>query len=285
MNPSCDTRAENNPVMPRSLSNRSQTAPKRDGRPSRATSPLVRVTAGFWIKTVLATIAGGIAGNVLNQTYPHRSGRFIIALMLCFVATLALRAAAREFPRATFWSAMFWMSVLGAVLAQASDTAMGIGDIGASVPIAVLLMFTFVICYRMTGAFAAPTDHLDNEWFFWAIAAIAQTFGSALADWALDPGGPGYAPALTVIALGLAVTIGLDLFTRVPRAALFWIAFLLTGVGAALGGRAVAKSPAAIACAVASNCRSSSMPTNPRQPNGLSDLDRLRAARTGASER
>ncbi len=217
------------------LYGRVERALARDRVSSEGTGAVPDVTIGFWTNRVLAAAGGGILGEALNRIYLHRSERVILALVLCFSGALVLRATTQQFRRATFWSAMFAASVLSAVLARTIDEALGIGDPAATLQIVPLLVLSFVICYRKTGAFAALTDRPVDELFFWPISAIAQTLGSALADWTVDPGGPGYGCALTVIALGLLTTIALAFFTRLQRAALFWIAFLLTGIGAALG--------------------------------------------------
>jgi uncharacterized membrane-anchored protein len=212
---------------------------------TRAPSASVRfpeVTMAFWISRVSVTIPGEIVGQMLNQMYLHRSGRVIVATLLCFIATLMLRRGTRALLQVTFWSAVFWMSILSAVLAEAIDTSMGVGDIGAILLIAILLVFSFLISYRMTRTISAPADSPSNEAFFWATAALAQTFGSASADWIIDPGGPGCGRALIAITLGILATIGLYAYTRISRAVLFWIAFTLSGTGAALGGHIIANS-------------------------------------------
>jgi hypothetical protein len=97
------------------------------------------------------SMAGEIAGHALNHIYLHRSGRVIVVLMMCFVAMSILQGATRRLLRMIFWSAAFLLSLLGAVLAEATDISMGVGDIGAILLIAILLIFSFVICYRLTG--------------------------------------------------------------------------------------------------------------------------------------
>ncbi|MCK1439760.1 hypothetical protein [Bradyrhizobium sp. 15] len=211
-------------------------ASSRDWGCSKGTVAVPSIAIWFWTTRLLVAGVGGILGEVLNGIYFHRSGRVIIALVSCFATVLALRAAALRFRLVTFWSGMFVASVLGAVLARTIDTALGVGEPAATLQIVPLLVLTLVICYRKSGGFAALTEHPVDELFFWPIGTIHQTLGSALAGWARSPGGPGYSLALMVVALGLLTTIGLSLFTRLPRAALFWIAFLLTGLAAALGG-------------------------------------------------
>jgi uncharacterized membrane-anchored protein len=154
-----------------------------------------------------------------------------------------------------FWSAAFLLSVLGAVLAGATDISMGGGDIGAILLIAILLIFSFVICYRLTGILPGPTNGPNDRGFFWATAMLAQAVASACADWIMDPGGPSERLAIAVIALGIAATIGLHLCTRMPRSVLFWFAFVLSGTGAALGGHVVMKSVECSTQNAGSSCR------------------------------
>ena len=213
----------------------------RNDTPSVRTSIVPDFSAVFWTYWFLAAMSGEIAGNALNHIYLHRSGRVIVALMLCFLAVSILQGTPLRLPRTMFWSAAFLLSVLGAVLAQATDISVGIGDIGAIALIDILFIFSFVICYRLTGTFPGPTDRSNVRGFFWTTAMLAQTVASACADWIVDPGGPSPHLAIAVIALGIAATIGLYSCTRIPRTLLFWAAFVLSGTAAALGGNVVLK--------------------------------------------
>jgi uncharacterized membrane-anchored protein len=145
----------------------------RNGTPSIRTSIVPELSAAFWTNWLLAAMAGEIAGHALNHIYLHRSGRVIVVLMLCFVAISILQGASRRFPRMIFWSAAFLLSLLGAVLARTTDISMGGGDIGAILLIAILLIFSFVICYRLTGNLPGPTDGSNARGFFWAPTAFA----------------------------------------------------------------------------------------------------------------
>jgi uncharacterized membrane-anchored protein len=155
----------------------------RNGASSVRMSIVPEFSATFWINWLLAAMAGEIAGQALNHIYFDRSGRVIAAMMLCFLAMSILQGATRRFPRMMFWSAAFLLGLLGAMLADATDISMGIGDIGAILLIAILLTFSFVICYRLTGNLPGPTDGSNVRGFFWATAMLAQTVASACADW------------------------------------------------------------------------------------------------------
>lgn len=213
----------------------------RNGTPSVRTSTIPEVSDIFWTNWLLAAMAGEIAGHALNHIYLHRSGRVIVALLLCFVAMSILQGATRRLAQMIFWSTAFLLSLLGAVLAEATDISMGVGDIGAILLIAILLIFSFVICYRLTGNLPGPTDGSNVRGFFWVTAMLAQTVASACADWIIDPGGPSERVAIAVIALGIAATVGAYSRTRTPRSVLFWPAFVLSGTVAALAGHVVLK--------------------------------------------
>ncbi|QPF83797.1 hypothetical protein IC762_29560 [Bradyrhizobium genosp. L] len=200
------------------------------------------LSATFWINWLLAAMAGETAGHALNHIYLHRSGRVIVALMLSFLATLILQGTTGRLRRMIFWFAAFLLSLLGAVLAETTDVSMGVGDNGAILLVAILLVFSFVICYRLTGNLPGPADDTDVRGFFWATAMLAQTVASACADWIVDPGGPSERLAIAVIALGIAATIGIYSCTRMPRSVMFWPAFVLSGTVAALAGDVILKS-------------------------------------------
>jgi uncharacterized membrane-anchored protein len=207
------------------------------------TSIVPEFSAAFWTNWLFAVMAGEIGGHALNQIYLHRSGRVIVVLMVCFIAMSVLQGATRRLPRMMFWSIAFLLALLGAVLAEATDVSMGLGDIGAILLITVLFIFSFVICHRLTGRLPAPTDNSNVRGFFWATAMLAQTVASGCADWIIDPGGPSERLAIAVIALGTAATIGAYSCTRMPRPVLlFWSAFVLSGTAAALAGHVVLKS-------------------------------------------
>lgn len=226
----------------------------RNGTPSVRTWIVPDFAAAFWRYWLLAAMAGEIAGHALNHIYLHRSGRVIVVLMLSFVAISILQGAGRRFPRMIFWSAAFLLSLLGGVLARTTDISMGGGDIGAILLIAILLIFSFVICYRLTGNLPGPTVGSSARGFFWATAMLAQTVASACADWILDTGVPSEHMAIGLLALGIAATVWLYSCTRMPRSVLFWLAFLLWGTGAALAGHVVVKSIECAAQNAAANC-------------------------------
>jgi predicted branched-subunit amino acid permease len=85
----------------------------KDGTSARNDTPSVRMSivpefsATFWTNWLLAAMAGEIAGHALNHIYLHRSGRLIVALTLCFVAT-GRRPGARSMAAQTLCCNRWW---------------------------------------------------------------------------------------------------------------------------------------------------------------------------------
>ena len=74
------------------------------------------------------------------------------------------------------------------------------------------------------------------EAFHWAAITFSQTLRTALGDWMAGTGGLGYRGGALVFAAGLAVIVGLYIWTNVSRVLLFWAAFILTRpLGATVG--------------------------------------------------
>jgi uncharacterized membrane-anchored protein len=63
---------------------------------------------------------------------------------------------------------------------------------------------------------------------YWAAITFSQTLGTALGDWMADSGGLGYEGGAFVFAAGLAMIVGLYIWTNASRVLLFWAAFILT---------------------------------------------------------
>jgi hypothetical protein len=74
----------------------------RNGMPSVSMGIVPEFSAIFWTNWLLAAMAGEIGGHALNHIYLRRSGRVIVALMLCFLAMSILQGATRRLPRMIF---------------------------------------------------------------------------------------------------------------------------------------------------------------------------------------
>jgi len=75
-----------------------------------------------------------------------------------------------------------------------------------------------------------------SEIFFWVTIMFSQTLGTALGDWAADDAGLGYLGGVAVFGGALLVVAALNYLTKIPKAGLFWAAFILTRPLGAVSG-------------------------------------------------
>src|SRR5437588_678798 len=126
---------------------------------------------------------------------------------------------------------------VGTTLADFVDRSLGIGYLGGSSVLAVLLAASLALWHRTMGTVSiASINSKSAETFYWVTIMFSQTLGTALGDWMADSTGLGYAGGALVFAAGLAVVTGAYFWTNISRTVLFWVAFVLTRpLGATVG--------------------------------------------------
>ncbi|WGR73780.1 MULTISPECIES: hypothetical protein [unclassified Bradyrhizobium] len=201
---------------------------------------LSEISPAFWVTRGVATALGQVAGEGAIQWANARIwGAIGLLSVFCLVSAVVARAARNRFPTAIFWLAIAAVASGGTALAEAADNALGIGDIGAALNLSSYLVLSFVLWHRVAGVISGLTGPSGGGLFFWVTAALAQALCSGLADWIVDPDGPDSRASLIVVLLGIVTVAGLYLCTPARRPALFWSAFIITGIIGALGGKAI----------------------------------------------
>ena len=210
---------------------------------STAASVLAKVpevTLGFWLIKIVATTLGETGGDAVTMSMQlgYLVGTAIFAAI--FVAAVSAQIAVRRFHPFLFWSVIVATTTAGTTLADLLDRTLGIGYLGGSSILFVLLMATLAIWYRSLGSVSvSDITSRKAEVFYWATIMFSQTLGTALGDWLADDKaglGLGYEGGALVFAAGLAVVAAAHFWTKVSPTILFWAAFILTRpLGAMLG--------------------------------------------------
>ncbi len=200
-------------------------------------SKVPAITLGFWIIKVFATTLGETAGDAVTMTLGlgYLVGTAIFAAIL--VVAVGAQIAARRFRPFLYWAVIIATTTAGTTLADFFDRSLGIGYVGGSSILLVLVLATLGIWHRTMGSVAVDTVTSPRaEMFYWATIMFSQTLGTALGDWMADTTGLGYEGGALVFAAALAVVAGLYFYTGVSRTLLFWAAFILTRpLGATVG--------------------------------------------------
>ena len=200
-------------------------------------SKVPEVTLYFWIIKIVATTLGETGGDAvtMSMNLGYLVGTAIFAAI--FVIAVGAQIAAKRFHPFLYWVVIVATTTAGTTLADFLDRSLGIGYVGGSSILFVLLMATLCIWYWSLGSISVDALHTRKaEMFYWATIMFSQTLGTALGDWMASTAGLGYEGGALVFAAGLSVVAAAYFYTRISRPLLFWAAFILTRpLGATLG--------------------------------------------------
>lgn len=200
-------------------------------------SKVPAVTLGFWIIKIAATTLGETGGDTVTMTlnWGYLAGTALFLTLL--VALVVAQVLAQRFNRFLYWATIVTSTTFGTTMADFADRSLGIGYTGGSSLLLVCLIAVLGLWYWYEGTISVDTVTTRKvEAFYWAAITFSQTLGTALGDWMADTGGLGYEGGALVFAAGLAVIVGLYLWTNISQVLLFWAAFILTRpLGATIG--------------------------------------------------
>ncbi|MGZ3304895.1 MAG: COG4705 family protein [Asticcacaulis sp.] len=234
----------------------------KPGAAARALSKVPAVTLVFWIIKIACTTLGETAGDFVSMSLKlgYLIGTAIFAVL--FLVCVAAQIRAKAFHPFLYWITIIATTTLGTTIADFADRSLGIGYAGGSLLLLALLLASLAVWRAATGTVdvnAVTTPKAEG--FYWVTIMFSQTLGTALGDWTSDspslghfirqalPGtlgalmggggdeeGLGYIGAAVLFGTLLAIILACVYFTKIPRTALFWAAFILTRpLGAVLG--------------------------------------------------
>lgn len=200
-------------------------------------SKVPEVTLAFWVVKILATTLGETGGDAvtMSMNLGYLVGTAIFTAIL--IVTISAQIAAKRFHPFLYWTVIVATTTTGTTLADFVDRSLGIGYLGGSTLLALLLLVSLGLWYRATGSVSVNSIRSkEAEMFYWATIMFSQTLGTALGDWMADSTGLGYRGGAVVFAIGLAIIAGAYYWTAISRVVLFWAAFVLTRpLGATIG--------------------------------------------------
>jgi uncharacterized membrane-anchored protein len=202
-----------------------------------AASKVPEITLVFWIMKIAATTLGETAGDAvtMSMNLGYLVGTAIFAAL--FVVAVGAQIAAKRFHAWLYWAVIIATTTAGTTLADLVDRSLGIGYLGGSILLAVLLLATLAWWHRSLGSVSVDAIRSRKaEAFYWATIMFSQTLGTALGDWTADSNGLGYERGAMLFAIAIAAVAAAYFYTRMSRTLLFWTAFILTRpLGATVG--------------------------------------------------
>ena len=202
-----------------------------------ALSKVPEITLGFWIIKILATTLGETGGDAVSMSMDLGYLVGTIIFLAIFLAMVAAQISARQFHPILYWLTIIASTTVGTTLADFADRSLGIGYLGGSVLLGILLASTLVFWYRTLGSIDVGSVYSPrSEALYWLTIMFSQTLGTALGDWTADSAGLGYVGAAYVFSAGLLLVIAAYYWSKISHTILFWFAFVLTRpLGAVVG--------------------------------------------------
>src|ERR1700674_3406896 len=121
------------------------------------TSKVPQVTLGFWIVKILATTLGETGGDAvtMSMNLGYLVGTMIFAAI--FAAAVAAQMGAKRFHPFLYWAVIVATTTVGTTLADFVDRSLGIGYLGGSSLLAILLMLSLGLWYRSMGSISTDS--------------------------------------------------------------------------------------------------------------------------------
>lgn len=223
----------------------SPTTVEADGiAPSRAASKVAQVTIAFWIMKICATTLGETGGDLLSMTLNIGYAASTVVLLGFFAVALAAQLRSRTFHPFLYWSVILATSTAGTTMSDFMDRTLKLGYATGSAILVGLLIGVLALWRLTCGSLAV--DHIRSskvETFYWIAILVSNTLGTALGDFLADSSGLGYGMSNLLISSAIGAIVLAYFFTKIPRTALFWAAFVLTRPFGATMGDLLTKTP------------------------------------------
>lgn len=200
-------------------------------------SKVPEITLIFWIIKIAATTLGETGGDAVSMSMNlgYLVGTAIFAAI--FLMAVAAQIKAKDFHPLLYWTTIIATTTVGTTLADYADRSLGIGYVGGSSLLFVLLMASLAIWYRTLGSISVDTVSSPKaEMFYWVTIMFSQTLGTALGDLTANTAGLGYGGGAMLFSALLLFIVAAYYLTKISHTVLFWAAFILTRpLGAVVG--------------------------------------------------
>jgi uncharacterized membrane-anchored protein len=194
------------------------------------------VAIGFWIIKIAATTLGETGGDSLSMSLNLGYATSTIIFFVLFAVAVGTQIRAKKFHAFLYWAVIVATTLTGTTMADFSDRSLGIGYLGGSIILFILVIAVLTTWRLKMGSISVECITSPKvEMFYWTTILFSNTLGTALGDWVADSG-PGYEGGALIFVGCIAIVALIYFFTKASRAVLFWAAFVLTRpLGATLG--------------------------------------------------
>lgn len=200
-------------------------------------SKVPAVTLAFWVIKICATTLGETGGDALSMTMQLGYAVSSLVFLVAFAITLAIQVRTKQYHPFAYWAVVVATTTVGTTMSDYLDRSAGLGYIKSSIILFGAVLAVLFVWKLVCGEI--KYDHISSrrtEIFYWVTILVSNTLGTALGDYVADDVGLGFQRGALLFAAAIAVVAGGYFFTKIPKAVLFWAAYILTRpLGATLG--------------------------------------------------
>ena len=140
-----------------------------------------------------------------------------------------IKLSLRGYHPLAYWLTFTATAIVGTAISDFIDRTLKLGYTWGSVLLITLLLISLALWYKKEKSINVEyVEKPSVEIFYWVSFLIANTLGTAAGDFLADDMGFGFVNSAILISLSLILLALLCYFTKVSRALLFWLAFVLT---------------------------------------------------------
>ena len=195
------------------------------------------VTLYFWVIKVLCTTVGETASDYLtdNVGLGLTKTTYITAALL--IAVLIAQFRSRRYIAPVYWFAVVLISVVGTQITDNLTDIHGVALETTTTIFAVLLAVTFLVWWLSERTLSIHTIFTTRrEAFYWLAVLFTFALGTAAGDLLSERLSLGYALAVGIFAVAIAVVAVAHYGLGLNAVAAFWAAYILTRpLGASIG--------------------------------------------------
>lgn len=183
----------------------------------------------YWVIKIASTTLGETGADMFSMTFDLGYGTTIAIFMGLLAVFMGIKLSLKGYHPIMYWLTFTATAIAGTAISDFIDRTLGIGYLGGSVILTVLLLVVLAVWHIKEKSI--DVEHIAEprvEIYYWTAFLIANTLGTAAGDYLADDLGLGFiVSALLISGLLAAIALG-HYFTRINATLLFWLAFVLT---------------------------------------------------------
>ncbi|GAB7128176.1 hypothetical protein JCM19000A_26830 [Silvimonas sp. JCM 19000] len=216
-------------------------------RPAAVVDKVPQVILLFWVIKILATTVGETGGDALSMQLNLGYAVSSLIFMAVFAITLTIQIRSRAYHPFAYWAVVVATTTVGTTMSDFLDRSLKLGYVKSSIALFMAVLLMLWLWKRSVGQVRFEgIESRREELFYWVTILVSNTLGTALGDFAADDTGLNLGfqwGAVLFGALIAGVVLAHYLFKRIPAAALFWAAYILTRPLGATVGDTLTKAP------------------------------------------